>query len=134
MEKDKKKHIPVRELEVYKLAHELSDIGWDIYENLGWQDKKVMGDQFIEATDSFGANIVEGYSRYHFLDKIKFFYTARASLAEALDHWLELLKKRNKITEQSYKRYRETAATASLKLQNFISAVYKAKSTREDSD
>lgn len=28
-----------------------------------------MGDQFITAADSFGANIVEGYGRYHNLDK-----------------------------------------------------------------
>jgi len=66
---EKGKHILLKDLEVYKLARELSRIGWKIYNNLIWQDKKIMGDQFIMATDSFGANIVEGYRRYHYLDK-----------------------------------------------------------------
>jgi len=76
----KKKHILLKDLEVYKLARELSKVGWEIYQNLPWQDKKIMGDQFITATDSFGANVAEGYSLYHYLDKIKFFYNTRASL------------------------------------------------------
>ena len=81
----KKKYIQLKNLEVYKLARELSSIAWDIYKSLDWRDKKIMGDQFISSTDSFGANIAEGYTRYHFLDKIKFLYNARASLVEATE-------------------------------------------------
>lgn len=125
--REKKKYIQLKDLEVYKLAVELSGIGWDIYEDLSWQDKKIMGDQFITATDSFGANIAEGYSRFHFLDKIKFFYNARASLCEANEFWLELLLARNKFKEERYQKYKEIAGKASLKLQNFISALYGAK-------
>lgn len=125
----KKKHILLKDLEVYKLARELSRIGWEIYDSLDWRDKKIMGDQFITATDSFGANIAEGYSRFHYLDKIKFLYNARASLAEANDHWLEVLKERNKVKEINYQVYKKVASKASLKLQNFISAIYKAKNS-----
>ena len=75
----------------------------------------------------FGANIAEGYSRYHYLDKIKFFYIARGSLTEAFNHWLELLKERDKIKEKNYQAYKEVAVKASLKLQNFITTNYKAK-------
>lgn len=57
----------LKDLEIYQLARELSKIGWEIYENLDWQTKKIMEDQFINATDSFGANIAEGYSRYHYI-------------------------------------------------------------------
>ena len=124
---NKKPHISLRELEVYKLARQLSKLGWDIYSQLGWQDKKIIGDQFITATDSFGANISEGYNRYYFLEKIKFFYTARASLTEANDYWLELLKERNKIDEAQYDSFGALAVKSSIKLNNFISAIYKAK-------
>jgi four helix bundle protein len=79
-----KKYIPLRDLEVYKLARELSKIGWEIYDSLDWQTKKIMGDQFIEAPASAAANIAEGYGRHHYLDKIKFFYNARASLRNAM--------------------------------------------------
>lgn len=124
---DKKKFILLKDLEVYKLARELSKIGWEIYQDLSWQDKKIIGDQFIEATDSVGANITEGYFRYHFLDKIKFYYNTRASLAECSEHWLELLKERNKVKEEKYKQFRATTEKLSLKLNNFIASTYKAK-------
>jgi len=125
--KKKKRYILLRDLEIYQLAKELSKIGWKIYEDLDWQTRKIMGDQFISATDSFGANIAEGYTRYHYLDKIKFFYNSRASLAETSDHWLELLKERGKIKENSYLVFKEISNKASLKLQNFINANYNAK-------
>jgi len=70
-----KKFIPVKDLEVYKLAREISKIAWEIYQNLDWHERKTMGDQFLTATDSVGANIAEGYSRFHYLDKIRFYTT-----------------------------------------------------------
>lgn len=129
--KVKKEYILLKDLEIYQLARELSKIGWEIYQNLDWQTKKINGDQFIEATDSVGANIAEGYHRYHFLDKIKFYYNARSSLSEANDHWLELLKERNKIKEDLYLKYKKTAQKLSIKLNNYITAIYKAKSNSQ---
>jgi hypothetical protein len=49
---DKNSYIPLKNLEIYQLARELSKIGWEIYETLDWQDKKIIGDQFIRAIDS----------------------------------------------------------------------------------
>lgn len=124
----KKKYIALTDLEVYRIARELSSIAWEVYSVLDWQTKKIIGDQFIESIDSVGANIAEGYARYHYLDKIKFLYNARGSLAESSDHWLELLKERKKVSDQLYRRYKETAREASVKLQNFITANYKSRS------
>lgn len=122
-----KKYIKVQDLEVYQLAQKLSKIAWEIYSELVWQDKKIMGDQFIEATDSFGANIVEGYKRFHYLDKIKFYYNARASLAEANDHWMELMLQRGKVKKEKYDEFKKLAVQAEIKHQNFISATYKSR-------
>lgn len=47
----KKNYIPLKDLEVYQLARELSKIAWKIYRSLDWQTKKIIGDQFIESTD-----------------------------------------------------------------------------------
>ena len=124
----KKKHILLEDLDIYKLARELSKIGWEIYSSLDWQIKKIIGDQFIESTDSVGANIAEGYGRYHYLDRIKFFYNARASLVECNNHWLELLNERNKLTLNQYRRFKETAKELAIKLNNFIASVYRSKS------
>ncbi len=122
----KKKYIKLQDLEVYKLSRELSKIGWEIYEKMDWQTKKVIGDQFITATDSFGANVAEGYSRFHYLDKIKFFYNSRGSLTEAV-HWADLLFERRKISKEQHQSFLKTADLCSIKLQNLISSNYKAR-------
>ena len=122
-----KRFIPLKELEVYKLARELSKLAWEIYKELDWQDKKTMGDQFISAVDSTGANIAEGYGRFHLLDRIKFYYNSRGSLLESNDHWIELLNERGKVKPEMYKKFKTTAKELGIKLNNFINATYKQK-------
>ncbi len=124
---NKPSYIALKDLEVYQLARELSRAGWEIFEKLDWKMQKINGDQFIESTDSTGANVAEGYGRYHYLDRIKFYYNARGSFLECNEHWIELLKERNKVSETHYKQYKDTAAKFSLKLNNFISSTYKTK-------
>ncbi|MDD5060969.1 MAG: four helix bundle protein [Candidatus Marinimicrobia bacterium] len=124
MDTEKRNFIPLKDLEVYKLARELSVISWEVYKNLDWRDKKIFGDQFMEAIDSVGANIAEGYSRFHYLDRIKFYYNARASLAESCEHWLELICERVKINKDTYDKLKVIANNLSLKLNNFISSNY----------
>jgi len=130
----KRKYIKLQDLEVYQLARELSKIGWEIYNELDWQTKKIMGNQFISATDSVGANIAEGYSRFHYLEKIKFYYIARGSLIEANNHWLELLYERDKIEIEKYKKFQEISKKLSIKLNNFITATYKSKNNKSETD
>ena len=45
------------------------------------------------------------------------------------DYWLELLKERGKIKEDSYKKFKELSEQSSKKLQNFINSIYKAKNS-----
>lgn len=122
------KYILLQDLEVYELSRRLSKIGWEIYEKFNWEMKKIMGFQFIEAIDSVGANIAEGYSRFHYLDKIKFYYNARASLSEATNHWIELMNERNIVDKELCKNFKATAAKLFIKLNNFINSTYRAKS------
>lgn len=89
-------HISLEELDIYKIARKLSSLGWEIFNSLDWQTKIILGEQFIRSVDSIGANIAEGYGRYHYLEKIKFYYNSRGSLMECSQHWLELLKERKK--------------------------------------
>lgn len=55
----------------------------------------------IRSVDSVGANIAEGYGRYHYLDKIKFYYNARGSLFES-KYWLDLMYERKIIDSVHY--------------------------------
>ncbi len=125
-----KNYICLKNLEVYNLARSLSDIAWEIYESLEYSDKRIMGAQFIESADSVGASIAEGYGRYHYLDKIKFYYNARASLNESCEHWTELLYARKKITKELFHEIRKIAKDLSVKLNNFISSTYKSQNTK----
>lgn len=126
-DQSKTNYIPLKQLEVYLLSREISKLGWKIYNQFSWQNKKGSGDQFIDATDSVGANITEGYYRFHYLDKIKFYYNARGSLGECSEHWLELLFERKLILEEDYQQFKRLGQKLSIKLNNFISSTYKAK-------
>jgi len=114
--------IELRDLEVYQLSRKLSRIAWDIFCRMNFEDKKHMGDQFLRSVDSIGANIAEGYGRYHYLDKVRFYYNARGSHFESFIHWFELLKERDKISETEYSSVSGTAHTLLIKLNNFINS------------
>lgn len=121
------KFITLEKLEVYILSRKLSNIAWNIYGQFNWHTKKIIGDQFIESTDSVGANIAEGYGRFHYLDKIKFFYNARGSLLESR-HWVELLHERKLLqSTESIKSYLEVYEKIRPKMNAFIDSLYKAK-------
>lgn len=109
----------LEDLEIYKLALWISRVAWKLYDKLNWRDKKIAGDQWISAIDSIGANIAEGFGRFHYLDKNKFSYNARGSLLESL-HWTRLLEERGKITSEDAKSITTDLQTLHIKLNNYI--------------
>jgi four helix bundle protein len=117
---ENKPYIPLKDLKVYQLARKLSSIAWNIYSEMSFEEKKIIGDQFIRSTDSIGANIAEGYSRFHYLDKVRFYYNARASQSEATDHWLDLLFERNKIPHDIFDEFNSISKDLQIRLNNFI--------------
>jgi len=119
-------HILLKDLKIYQKALIISNKSWEIYKNFTWQVKKTIGDQFIRAIDSIGANIAEGYGRFHYLDRIKFYYNARGSLLESL-HWLELLKNRDLITEKDYSSISNLLEDLNFSLNAFIKSNYQTK-------
>lgn len=117
--------IELKHLEVYRLSRNLSSAAWKIFCRLNFEDKKHIGDQFLRAVDSIGANIAEGYGRYYYLDKVRFYYNSRGSHYEAFAHWLELMFEREKISKTEFESISETALILSVKLNNFITATSK---------
>jgi four helix bundle protein len=122
--------IELRNLEVYKLSRNLSSTAWKIFCRMDFMDKKHIGDQFLRSVDSIGANIAEGYGRYYYLDKVRFYYNSRGSHYEAFAYWLELLFEREKISKAEFESISETALVLSIKLNNFITAT--SKNARKD--
>ena len=88
-------------LEVYKLSLKLSDKIWEVYKSLHKDVKYSIGSQVVRSIDSIGANIAEGYGRFHYKDSVKFYYNARGSLWES-KHWILLLYKRDLISQEKF--------------------------------
>lgn len=124
---ENKGYIKLEDLEVYQLSRSLSKKAWAIYSKLNWQMRKIMGDQFIESSDSIGANIAEAYGRYHYLDRIRFLYNSRGSKLESVNHWLSLMHERGVISDDEFKDAKDTAEKLAVKLNNYIKFIYNSK-------
>lgn len=88
-------------LRIYQLAEALADEVWN--EVITWRpfSRDTVGRQFVDAADSIGANIAEGYGRFHYRDMRQFQLIARGSLEET-GHWLRRARRRNLIAEKRF--------------------------------
>jgi len=101
-------------------------MGWQIYQNLPKTFRFDIGSQFLRAVDSIGANIAEGYGRFHYKDSMKFYYNARGSLWES-KHWILLLYRRDFIEKEFYLDFLEKIEILGKKLNNFIGRLKHAQ-------
>jgi four helix bundle protein len=122
-----KKFIPLQELEVYRMTRRLSSMAWVIYQRLTFQQRKVWGDQMLESLDSVGANVAEGYARFHFSEKARFYYISRASLSEGVDHWIDLGFERGVVFDQEFEQINKIKSDVHVRLNNMIKSTYAAK-------
>lgn len=113
----------VYELDVYRLAEELSDLIWDAYDAWAPKAQQTIGCQIIRAADSIAANIAEGYGRYTPADRRKFYLYARGSF-EKTKAWLRKAVRRKVIASDEVGRYKTFVDELGPKLNAFI------KSTR----
>ena len=109
-------------LDVYKISLNLSDKIWDVYKTLDRDLQYNIGSQVLRAIDSIGANIAEGYGRFHYKDSVKFYYNARASLWES-KHWIYLLYKRDLIDMDLYNELMNKLELLGKKLNTFINSI-----------
>lgn len=93
-----REYLTIDKLNAYNIARACSKIVWEQTISWGYYYKKTVGDQVVRSIDSVGANIAEGFGRYHKLDKIKFYYYALGSNHEAI-HWCKLIQERHMMIE-----------------------------------
>lgn len=106
-------------LQVYRNALQLSELAWNIYLDLPNHLRYDLGSQLLRAVDSIGANIAEGYGRFHYKDKIKFYYNACGSLWES-KHWIHLFYKREIVGKADYEVFLHLINATGIQLNNFI--------------
>jgi four helix bundle protein len=109
----------VYELDIYRLAEELSDMIWYAFD--GWPEKvqRTTGYQVIRSSDSIAPNIAEGYGRYTPSDRKLFYRYARGSFEET-KAWLRKLIRRGVIKSEDAKEYSRIIDELGPKLNAFI--------------
>lgn len=96
-------YVPIEDTECYQRFVALFDEIWRVV--MDWDEiaRNTVGTQFVRATDSVGANMVEGAGRFSYAEEIRFLIIARASARETL-YWLRRAAQRDLISsEQSDK-------------------------------
>ncbi|OQY96779.1 MAG: four helix bundle protein [Chloroflexota bacterium] len=116
----------LEEIEIFKLAEEISDKWWNIVSSWSPFAKDTIGKQLVRAVDSIGANIAESYGRYHFAEKINHLYYSRGSLYEAKFFARRALKR--KLVDQA--TYDNMLGDLS-KLAPMLNAYIKSKRTQK---
>ncbi len=71
------------DLEAWKLSHLLVMEIYKVTKDFPKEEQYGIVSQLRRSASSITANIAEGFARYHFKDKIRFYYQARGSAAEA---------------------------------------------------
>jgi four helix bundle protein len=112
----------LEELQVYKLAMEISEIIWKIVEDWDNFPRSTIGKQLVTAADSIAANISEGYGRYHYKENKQFLYYARGSLSETKT-WVTKARNRNFIKENDYNLLIEKIVSLGVKLNNYLKSI-----------
>jgi len=109
---------------VYHLAEKLADLSWDIVSKWNHFQKKTLGQQLVNASDSIGANIAEGAGRNTMPDKRKFAVIARGSLYE-VKHWIRRAYKRNLLTKEEITLFQDILKELTPKLNAYINSIRK---------
>ena len=98
MSQNNQNYTKLEELLVYQKAMEVGEQVNSIVEAWDYYRKKTVGIQWVESTDSIGANIAEGVGRFFFKEKLRFMYYSRGSLLESKT-WLQKATNRKWVTE-----------------------------------
>ncbi|MCL0053246.1 four helix bundle protein [Dehalococcoidales bacterium] len=107
------------DLEVWQIRHEMVISIYELTKSLPREEAFGLTSQIKRAALSVPANIAEGFGRYHYMDKAKFYLNARGSLYELKSHLL-IAFDLGYLPEDKKSCIFETIESLSLKLNNLI--------------
>jgi len=121
----------LEDLELYQLAETFSNEIWFLVSEWDYFAKDTVGKQVVRSADSIGANIAEGYGRYHYKENRNFCFFSRGSILETKG-WLKKAKERNLIDEERFNMLFEKLQTIHLKLNAYLKFIGKSASKTSD--
>jgi four helix bundle protein len=113
------------DLEVWQMGKNIVIETYQISTHFPKEESFILASQIRRAALSVPANIAEGFGRYHYLDKAKFYLNARGSLYELKSHLLIAQELGYFSQSQSISSLLITIDKLSLKLNNLISSTRK---------
>lgn len=121
---DECKQNKLNSLEIYRLSVEMALHVYKLTKKFPKEELYGLSSQIRRCAASIGANIAEGYGRYHYKDQSRFDYLARGSLFELLFHF-ELSKQLGYITESDFSEVEKLIRNLGVKLNNYINYLKK---------
>ncbi len=112
------------EMDVYKLAMEVSEKVWSNVNEWNYFEKDTIGKQLVRAIDSVAANLSEGFGRYHYKEKKNFCYYSRGSLYESRT-WLEKAKNRELLSDEDFAYFKKNINSIGKILNGYIKSIGK---------
>jgi four helix bundle protein len=116
----------IEDIEVYNLSEAFADKIWFIVLKWDFFAKDTVGKQIARSADSIGANIAEGFGRFHYKENKNFCYFSRGSIIETKG-WLKKAKTRSLIDDETYQLLLQQLETIHLKLNIYIKFIGKGK-------
>jgi|SRR3989338_184002 len=114
------------DLEAWKNGHALTLEIYKITKDFPKEEIYGIVSQLRRASSSITANIAEGFARYHFKDKVRFYYQSRGSVAE-VQNFLLLAKDLKYIDLEVCKKLGEKANGAGRLINGLIRSIESQK-------
>ena len=118
-------------LACYLFSLKLFQAAYQLANHLPDYERYNLADQLRRAALSVLLNIAEGYGRYHYLDKLRFFYIARGSLCETLSVFIASHRV-GYTDDQQLAWVRQTEAEAEKSLNGYINFVRKQQQGKSE--
>ncbi len=112
----------IETLEVWKLAMQLGEIVYKIVKRWEYFDKRGLGAQWTDSTDSIANNVAEGYGRYFYYENRNFCFYARGSLYESKTQNMKAYS-RKLMAEEEFKDLKIRYESLGKKLNNYINYI-----------
>ncbi len=119
------------DLDVWRLGAEIVNESYKTTDKYPKEEKYSLVNQIRRSAVSICANIAEGYGRYHYMDKVKFYLNARGSLYELESH-LILSEQLNFINKDTLTFFQENIRDLSVKLNNLIQKTRNQRGYKND--
>lgn len=111
-----------RELEIYQSSLPIAEKIYKLAEKFPKDETYGLADQLRRASASIGANITEGFGRFHYKDKLLFFYDSRGFAYETM-HFIELSSRIGYINDEDRSNLIEALNKLSVRINNFINSI-----------